>query len=130
MDFKFIRNHRLELSSIGLIISGIFLFIGTAGWLFPDSDLVNDSEYLQQILEPIGNYDFWVFVPSVIAFAILFWFFYDFIAKSRKFSNLIEISSKSNFKKNKSEMEFLAWELGDKFVERFEERKRELRIRD
>jgi hypothetical protein len=130
VDLKFLRNHRLELCSIGLIISGIFLFIGTAGWLLPDTDFVNDSDYLQQILEPIGNYDFWVFVPSVIAFAILFWFFYDFIAKSRKFDKLVEISSKSNFKKNKEEMEYLAWELGDRFVERFEKRKNELRIRD
>jgi hypothetical protein len=130
LDLKFFRNHRFELSGLGLIISGIFLFIGTAGWLFPDADMVKDSEYLQGILEPIGNYDFWVFVPSVIAFAILLWLFYDFIVKVKKFNNLIETPSKSNFRKNKDEMEFLAWELGNKFVERFEERKKELRIRD
>ena len=130
MDLRFFRNHRLELSAIGLIISGIFLFIGTAGWLLPDADFVKDSEYLQQILEPIGNWDFWVFVPSVIVFAILLWLFIDYLNKLKKFTNMIEISSKSNFKKNREEMEFLAWELGDRFVERFEERKKELRIRD
>lgn len=130
MNLSFFRNHRFELSGLGLIISGIFLFIGTVGLIFPDSDIVNESEYLQQILNSLGDWDFWVFVPSLIAFAILFWLFYDFISKVRKFTNLIEISSKSNFKKNKEEMEFLAWELGDRFVERFEERKKELRIRD
>ncbi len=130
MDLTFYRNHKFELSGIGLIITGILLFISTIGVFIPGADIAKDSEYIRDTLEFLGNWDYWLFIGSAIFFMICLWIFSDFILKLRKFNNYIETASKSTFKKKKEEIEFLAWELGDKFVERFEERKKEFRIRN
>lgn len=130
MDLKFFRNHKFELSGIGLIVTGILLFISIIGVFLPSADIAKDSEYISETLDFLGNWDYWLFIGSIIFFLISLWILTDFILKLRKFNNYIETASKSTFKKKKEEIEFIAWELGDKFVERFEERKKEFRIRD
>jgi hypothetical protein len=130
MLVRFLKNHKFELSGIGLIITGILLFVSTVGVFFPKSELATDSEYISNILDFLGDWDYWVFIITIIVFVACLWIFIDFILKLRKFSNYIETGSKSTFIKNKEEIEFLAWELGEKFIEQYEERKKELRIRD
>jgi hypothetical protein len=130
LDLKFFNNHKFELSGIGLIVTGILLFISTIGVFLPGADIAKDREYISETLDYLGNWDYWLFIGSIIFFLISLWIFTDFILKLRKFNNYIETASKSTFKKKKEEIKFIAWELGDKFVERYEERKKEFRIRD
>ena len=130
MDFTFIKNHKFELSGIVLVIAGILLFISTLGVFFPSEEFTTDSDSISGILDYLGNWDYWLFIVSAIVFALCLWIFFDFILKMRKFTNYLKTSSKSTFKKNNEDIQYLAWELGDKFIDRYEERKKELRIRD
>jgi hypothetical protein len=124
------RKYKLQLSIIGLIIGLIFLLLSAAGIFFNDFDIVKNNNALQEIFKTFGNYIYWLFIIMITLTIASAWIFGDLILKLRKFNNLIKSESKATFVRNQNELEELAWNLGPKYLDILNKRKRKFRIRN
>ena len=106
-----------------MAIGLIFLILTTLGIFsnYPPS-------YIKSFHNIIGDWIYWIFFISIIAFFIGLYYFYDTLKKLRKFKEYINSESKSKFLKNLKDLEIISYKLGPNHEKILEEKKKEWKI--
>lgn len=128
MPKSLLTEYRLELSALLSLFFAVLMAIGIIG-VYLDLD---DSNHLPSLLEdlaaPFGNWVAWLAVIGPIAFIVCTWWLYDYVKKTRELARLIDTPSKAKFVRNLDEIEFLAWNLPQRFENKVLEKKREFKL--
>lgn len=131
MAKRFLTEYRLELSALLSLLFAVVMVIGIIGIYLDmndDNHLPSALSFLEDLASPFGNWVAWLAVIGPIAFIVCIWWFYDYVKKSRELAELIDTPSKAKFVRNLDEIEFLAWNLPQRFEDKVLEKKREFKL--
>ncbi|NPA75325.1 MAG: DUF3198 domain-containing protein [Euryarchaeota archaeon] len=128
MSWRKLRGFILYIS-IALFALGLYWTITGGYWVLQRSDFFGKNEYLEQLTAWAGEWNFWFLALGLILLTAGAWYTVDTIKKRREFEKYINSDSKRKFTQNLRELEEIAYKLGDKYVERMEEKKREWKIK-
>lgn len=102
----------------------VFLAVGIVLLLITINDLIIQNASVSGAgfsLKSLGPWEMWVFVLAIILTAAFSYFFFKVTSETKRFTNLIQSSSKHNFVKNLKELEKISRNLGPKYQELLEE---------
>lgn len=122
---KIWRNYKLPISAVMLIAGMLLLFFSTYYLMF----YRQQPDFVKNITEPLGNWNYWVFLLGLVLAAAGAWYIYDTLRKLREFFEYLHSDSKATFRNNLADLMYLAEHLGDRYVEMVEEKKREWKIK-
>jgi len=130
MGNSILTEYRLELGFFLVLIFSISTALGVL-WLISGSDgeLEGVLSSLQSLIDPLGNWAYWLIAIGPIGLAISLWWLSDYFSKSRKLSKLIDTTSKAKFIKSMDDIEYIAWRLPKRFKLMVSKKKSELKIR-
>ncbi|OGS42534.1 MAG: hypothetical protein A3K67_07630 [Euryarchaeota archaeon RBG_16_62_10] len=128
-------EYRLELSSLLSLLFGFLTVISVVevvgdyleGKENP-SELPGFFDPIRELAAPFGDWISWVVIGAPIGFIVCFWWFYDYIMKTRELSDLIDTPSKAKFVRNMDDIDYLAWSLPQRFEDRVIAKKREFKL--
>jgi len=124
---RFLREIKLELSSMVLVAGIILTTIAAAKYFLPDSFTPN---FLRDVYADLGMWIVWITVLGPILLAGGGWYFLDIVRKRREFERLINTPSKAKFVRNQDRLEYLGWILSSEHERRVWEKKREFKIKE
>ena len=128
MARRWLRNHNLIIAFI-LFVVGWYMSITSGYWVIQRAEMIGKDYRMEYLTAWAGNWNYWILGIGVILIFAGGWYLYDIIRKRRKFEEYMETESKKKFKENLRDIEEIAYKLGDRYVERFETKKREWRIK-
>lgn len=121
-----LRDFRYEISAFLFGLGILGTFFSMTYYLFS----AESPEWLKSIHASMGRYVFWVAILGIFALLIGGYYFIDTIRKEREFNRLLSTTSKEVFVKNLKRIEELAYyHLPSSYEKRFQEKRREFRIK-
>ena len=123
---KVLRNFKLELSSIVLVVGIIATVIAITGVYFPHES----PDFLRDLHQDLGGWIYWFVVLGPLFLIGGGWYTIDIVRKRREFNKLIETTSKAKFVRNLDRIEYLAWSLSSDYEEKVWEKKQQFKIKD
>ncbi len=120
-----IKEFKIPISLLIIAVSLFFIILFPLKWF----NLVILSDPFNSMINYIGDWSYYIFAISLIAFFYFTYVLYVNIKDRRKFEELIYSDSKNVFVKNLRDLEIISKRLGPKFVKRFNEKKEELKIK-
>lgn len=121
-------EYRLEIGIFLVLLFSVSCFIGLLGALL-GPQLPGFWGNFQDLIDPLGNWIYWLAVMGPMGLTITLWWFSDYIIKSRKLKKLLETTSKAKFIKDLDDIEYLAWRLPKRYEVMVVKRKTELKIK-
>lgn len=121
----FIKNHVAELSSLGLIFGILLIYLSGVGVFFPKSA----SGFVKDFLNFVGDWKYWIFLLSIGLILAGGGYLYSFLKDRKEFKELIDTGSKATFVRNQDDIEYLAWNLGQKYEAIVQDKKKEFKIK-
>ncbi len=119
------KENVMVICVAGMALGFILTLFGVFSVIIPDQS----PAFLDNTVEFVGEWAYWVFVIGMILFVASVWKFFSVRSKIKKFENFIDVESKAKFLRNYDELEYLAWSLGGEYKVRLSEKKREYRIK-
>ena len=87
------------------------------------------EDFTSSLKEEGQDWNWWVFLLSLVAVVAGGGYFIDFFRKKAKFNKLMDTNSKKAFLEKQDDIEVLAWKLGTSFEEKVDEKVATLRIK-
>ena len=128
MAKRWVRNHMLLIAFV-LFVVGWYMSITSGYWVIQRAKMIGEDYRLEYLTAWADAWNWWLLITGVILIFVGGWYLYDISKKRRKFEEYINSESKKKFKENLRDLEEIAYKLGDRYIERFEEKKREWRIK-
>ncbi len=125
MRARVIREYKLEVSTLVLILGIFITLIGFQGTFFDDPAI----PIIADLARDLGGWTAWLSVIGPILILGGIWIVGDGVVKRREFNRLMDTTSKATFVRNLDRIEELAWLLSEEHERRVFERKRELRVK-
>jgi len=122
--FRSLREYFIYISLFGLAGSFIILLFTFYGLFIPQ----DSPKFVQAFNNFLGNWIYWVFGLSIIAFFVSLFYTYDILKKRKEFKEYLNSDSKAKFVKKLKDLEILADKLGPRYREMLEEKKREWKV--
>jgi MFS family permease len=119
-----LTEYRLELSGLLSVVFAIVMVIGLIG-AFLEESLPSSLSFLSDLSQPVGDWAYWFVIAGPIGFVACIWWLYDYIKKTRELSRLTDTPSKAKFVRNLDEIEYLAWNLPQRFEDEVLAKKKE-----
>lgn len=131
-----LTEYRLELSSFLSLLFGVLTVIGIVGAFFRETrddgtvvyNLSGALSFLVDLARPFGTWATWLVVVAPIGLVVCIWWFYDYVKKTRELSALIDTPSKAKFVRNLDDIEYLAWNLPQRYENKVFQKKRDFKI--
>ncbi len=120
-----IKEFKIPLSLVFLAISLFASAIISIYWF----SLAILPTSFSSFINYTGNWVYYIFALSIIGDGYFIYLFLSTLNARRKFEELMNTDSKSNFVKNIRELEIEARKLGPSFKKRLNEKKEQLRIK-
>jgi len=120
-----IKEFKIPLSLVFLAIS---LFASTIIAIYWFSLAILPTDF-SSFINYTGNWVYYIFALSIIGDGYFIYLFFSTINARRKFEELMNTDSKSNFVKNIRDLEMEARKLGPSFKKRLDEKKEQLKIK-
>ncbi len=120
-----IKEYKIPLSLVFLAIS---LFASTIIAIYWFSLAILPTVFTS-FINYTGNWVYYIFALSIIGDGYFIYLFFSTINARRKFEELMNTDSKSNFVKNIRDLEIEARKLGPSFKKRLDEKKEQLKIK-
>ena len=117
------------ISLFTLIIGLAFFIISMAGMWVGSLNKGFIEEFTSSLKEEGQDWNWWVFLISLIAVVAGGGYFIDFFRKRVKFNKLMDTNSKKAFLENQEDIEILAWKLGTSFEAKVDDKVTTLRIK-
>ena len=114
MSNNALTEYRAEFGIILLLLFGLTSLIGILG-ASTGNNLTGFWAAFKDLVEPFGNWVFWLAVIGPLGFLLSLWWILDYVLKVRKLKRLIDTESKAKFIKNLDDIEYIAWRLPKKF---------------
>lgn len=124
MTKSVLTEYRYELSGLLSVVFAIVMAIGIIG-AFLESGLPSSLSFLADLSQPFGDWVYWFVVAGPIGFVACIWWLYDYLKKTRELARLIDTPSKAKFVRNLDEIEYLAWNLPQRFEDKVLTKKKE-----
>jgi hypothetical protein len=133
MAKSILTEYRLELSGFLGILFGFLTLVAVVfmyeGWLeSEDKVLPSYLSPLGDLVEPFGNWAYWLVVVGPIGLVVCILWFYDYVKKTKELAELIDTPSKAKFVRNLDDIEYLAWSLPQRFEDQVIAKKREFKL--
>ncbi len=128
MARRWFRNHILFIAFL-IFVVGWYMSITGGYWAIQQGNMIGKDYRMEYLTAWAGAWNYWILGIGIILIFIGGWYVYDIFRKRRKFEEYMETESKKKFKENLRDLEEIAYKLGDWYVERLEEKKREWRIK-
>ncbi len=128
MSWRWLRNYRLPISFIAFV-AGLYFGITSGYWVVQRAGLISKNASFEYLTAWANAWNWWLLILGVILIFAGGWYFWDTLRKMREFEEYMESESRKKFKENIRELEEIAYKLGDRYMERLEEKKREWRIK-
>lgn len=93
-----------------------------------NNTLPSSIAILEDLAAPFGNWIAWIVVVAPIGLVVCVWWVYDYIRKVRELKELIDTPSKAKFVRNLDDIEYLAWNLPQRFEDEVIAKKREFKL--
>lgn len=106
------------------IVSLFFFIISINDLLFHNQALINFIP-----LKPLGNWEYWILIPSTIIFVYFAYMSYSMLNDISKFKKLITSSSKKTFLENLPDLEIISKRLGENYNDLLKQTKRKWGIK-
>lgn len=123
-----VRHYVLPIGAIVLVVGTVFFALAVlAGWLGMAETVAFYVDALPRGED--GSWQGWnmvVFLAAPFAMLMGGWYVWEQVSLRRQFSELIQTSKKSEFRKEVAELEDLARRLPPRFRERLKARREEL----
>ena len=124
------NDQRMWISLITMILGVLFLVVSMSGLWFEDLNKGIIEKFTSSLVEKDGtNWNWWIFLGSVVAVIAGGGYFIDFIKKKKEFAKLIDTNSKKAFLEKQDEIEMLAYKLGTSFEDIVDEKIVQLKIK-
>jgi len=120
------KNNRIWISLATTIVGAAGLFFSICG--DPVFGVWNVS-IMSKFAEMVGQWNWWIFLLSIIAAIAGAGYFIDFLRKKSEFMEMIDTNSKKAFLEKQEDIEMLAWKLGTSFEALVDEKMAHLRIK-
>ncbi len=121
-----VENKKIISLSMAVIALLVFLFC-LVGAVMPD--VFPEGSDPANIIDNLEGWIWWILVGSGIVLFVFGWIFYDYYKKEKRYNELMDTESKSEFIKNREELEYTASALGPKFEDKVFEKAEELNIK-
>jgi len=121
-----IKNNRIWISLVTSIIGAAGLFFSICG--DPVFGVWNVS-IMKSFAEMVGEWNWWIFLLSIVAAIAGLGYFIDFLRKKSEFMDLLDTNSKRAFLEKQEDIEMLAWKLGTSFEALVDEKMAQLKIK-
>lgn len=111
-----------------MILTVVFLFIfivSSNDLLFHYNGFINNGLTFQAA----GNWNYWIFILSLIMAGIFAYYTYEWFRDDRFFNDILNSDSKSKFIKNMRDLEKIARKHGPSYEERLDQKKSAWKIR-
>jgi len=135
MGKSFLTEYRLELSALLTLVFAFLSVIGLVGVRYIHNsngavtfDLPGSIRFLQDLIQPFGEWVTWIAVIAPIGLLVGAWWLYDYVRKSRKLVKLIDTTSRAKFVKNMDDIEYMAWVLPRRFEVLVLDKKKEFKL--
>lgn len=128
MGNSILTEFRLELGFFLVLIFSVATFLGVLGAIF-GPELEGALSSLQSLIDPLGNWAYWLIAIGPIGLAISLWWLSDYFSKGKKLKKLIDTTSKAKFTKSMDDIDYIAWRLPKRFKLMVSRKKSELKIR-
>jgi H+/Cl- antiporter ClcA len=119
-----LTEYRYELSGLLCVVFAIVTVIGLIG-AFLESSLPSYLSFLADLSQPFGDWAYWFVIAGPIGLVACAWWLYDYLKKTRELSKLIDTPSKAKFVRNLDDIEYLAWNLPQRFEDKVLAKKKE-----
>ena len=130
MTFKtWFNDQRMWISLITMILGVIFLVVSMSGLWFEDLNKGIIEDFTSSLQQGDSDWNWWIFLLSVVAVIAGGGYFIDFIKKKKEFAKLIDTNSKKAFLEKQDEIEMLAYKLGTSFEDLVDEKIAQLKIK-
>ena len=123
---RFLTTYTLQLGLLLFILGILLTILGIFGVFVVNDD---SPQYLQNIVESVGDWIYWCVLVGPLIFIAGAWYFFDNISKRREFKELIDTTSKAKFIRNLDRIEFLAWKLSLDHQKQLIDKKKEFHIK-
>ncbi|MDP6155939.1 MAG: DUF3198 domain-containing protein [Candidatus Thermoplasmatota archaeon] len=120
------KDNRLWIALATSIIGAAGLFFSICG--DPVFGVWNVG-IMKDFAHMVGDWNWWIFLLSIIAAIAGAGYFIDFLRKKSEFMELIDTSSKKAYLEKQEDIEMLAWKLGTSFEALVDEKMAQLRIK-
>ncbi len=121
-----IKDNRIWISLITAIIGAAGLFFSICG--DPVFGVWNVG-IMMDFANMVGDWNWWIFLLSIIAAIAGAGYFIDFLRKKSEFMELLDTNSKKAYLEKQDDIEMLAWKLGTSFEALVDEKMAQLRIK-
>ncbi|MBU2564639.1 MAG: DUF3198 domain-containing protein [Candidatus Thermoplasmatota archaeon] len=126
---KMFREHMLVLSAVMFGVGIIMTILGFLWYYFTFIQSIVVNTPIEGFAEKVGEWGWWILISAPFILIAGIWYFFDQVMTRKKFNKLVSPNSKANFVKNISEIEEVIWNLPKKYRERFEEKKKNFKIK-
>lgn len=129
---RFFKNYMLPFSTV-LTVLGVFLT--TISWWVAYAPLTFKSlDFYRSILHSVnksaqGDVNLILMIGAPILLVSAGWYMGEQIVKRRRFEKLFETTKKSDFARNRKDMEEAARDLPDSYRQRIRDREKEIKER-
>lgn len=121
-----IKDNRIWVSLATMIIGAAGLFLSICG--DPVFGVWNVG-IMMKFAHMVGDWNWWIFLLSIVAAIAGAGYFIDFLRKKSEFMDLIDMNSKKAFLEKQEDIEILAWKLGTSFEALVDEKMAQLKIK-
>ena len=136
MAKRILTEYRLELSCLLSLLFGVLTVVGIVGTFFRETEddgsvvytLGGTFSFLEDLARPFGTWAIYLVVAAPIGLVVCVWWFYDYVKKTRELAELIDTPSKAKFVRNLDDIEYLAWNLPQRYENEVLTKKREFKI--
>ena len=130
MTFKiWFKDQRMWITLITMILGVLFLIASMSGLWFEDLNKGIIEDFTSSLKQGESDWNWWIFLGSVVAVIAGGGYFIDFIKKKKEFAKLIDTNSKKAFLEKQDEIELLAYKLGTPYEDMVDEKITQLRIK-
>ncbi len=127
MPKSVLTEYRLELSGLLSVVFAVVMLIGLIG-AFLEESLPASLSFLSDLSQPVGDWAYWFVIAGPIGFVACIWWLYDYLKKAKELSKLMDTPSKAKFVRNLDEIEYLAWNLPQRFEDTVLAKKKDFKL--